>query len=212
MAKLSAVLHSHLCLSTAIKAELSTPLVNSPSTGIVKFSCEFSSLSAEEESIDDIVHEYILSHLNTDQLCVYEGQLAWSLYIDCLVESSHGSLLDAIALAVSLSLKALALPKVLVHPPEEVGEKPRIAFDENSMQSLDASSLPLCVTLGISGSNAFVDPNGLEEKVVSRGDGLVCVFAKNGTVTGVRKIGDAGVAAELLKGVVSRGRDFLANK
>lgn len=188
----------------AIKAELSAPLVQTPSAGVVKFSCEFSSLTDEVFSIDEIVHDFILPHFNAEQLCVYDSTLAWTLHVDCLVESSSGSLIDAVALALRLALNALVLPKVLVHPAEEVGERPRVSFDESMLEGIDVSYLPLCLTLGLSGDKAFVDPSAIEEKVASTADGLLVVFAKtDGTVCGVRKIGEAAVDAELVPGVIS---------
>ena len=195
----------------AIKAELSAPLVHSPSAGIVKFSCEFSSLTIEESSIEDIVNDYILSNFNREQLCVYDATLAWTLNIDCLVESSSGSLLDAIALALRLSLSSLVLPKVLVHPAEEAGERPRVSFDESTLEGVDISTVPLSLTLGLRGDRAFVDPSHLEEKVASSTDGLVVVFVKtDGVCCGVRKLGDAAVDAELLPGLISLAQNLVA--
>jgi exosome complex component RRP42 len=195
----------------AIKAELGAPLVNNPSCGIVRFSCEFSSLLAEEASVEAIINDFVLSHFRTEQLCVYDSMLAWTLCIDCLVESSNGSLLDVIALALRLALKSLVLPKVLVHPPEEAGEKPRVAFDENILEAVDASTLPLSLSLGITADRLFIDPDGLEERVSARasGSGLINVFAhESGKICGVRKVGEAVVDPEVMPGLVNLAKSL----
>jgi len=193
----------------AIKAELGVPLVHKPSSGVVKFSCEFSSLIDEDESIEPIINDYLLCHFNADQLCAYDSILAWTLCIDCLVESSNGSLIDVVALAVRLALKALVLPKVLVHPPEEVGEKPRVSFDENMLESVDAASLPVSLSFGVSGDRIFLDPDSLEEKVAAAGDGLLNVFVKSdGKACGVRKVGEAAVDLEIVASLVSLAQNL----
>uniref|UniRef100_A0A7S4WFS9 Ribosomal RNA-processing protein 42 n=1 Tax=Ditylum brightwellii TaxID=49249 RepID=A0A7S4WFS9_9STRA len=105
----------------SIRAELVKPAPSSPHHGIVDLSVEYQhsggsnkrSGRAEELEISSILSKLLLPQLvNRQDLCIMPHKYVWRLFVDVLILSCDGCVLDACAMAIRSAMSCTLLPKV----------------------------------------------------------------------------------------------------
>lgn len=123
-------------------------------------------------------------------LCIQPGEFVWDVYVDVLVLTSGGNLLDSMSLALCAALSETLLPKVEVMEAMEEGEMVQLKVDDRPELGtrFPLKRLPLMVTVAQIGDRFIFDVTSEEELCA---DAMICVVvdAKAGDVIGLHKLG-----------------------
>lgn len=90
---------------------------------------------------------YFGTAFDCHQLIVAPNRYNWILYIDILIISESGNLMDVMALGVFTALSSTRLPKISIEEGESVGLS--LSDDPADLQSLDCTLLPLSFTFAV---------------------------------------------------------------
>ncbi|PIA59211.1 hypothetical protein AQUCO_00400233v1 [Aquilegia coerulea] len=96
--------------------------------------------------------------INLSALIVVEGKMCWDLYIDGLVVSSDGNLLDALGAAIKAALSNTGIPKVNVAVGASADEEPEVDISDEEFLQFDTSGVPVIVTLTKVGITLLMRP------------------------------------------------------
>jgi len=197
---------SHLRLANSdilvgVKAELETPLPDTPKCGRIEFfvDCSANATPSFEgrggESLATAIsgilaRAYSNSEvLDLSKLAVLEGQTCWILYVDILVLEVGGNLFDSVSIAVKAALASTKIPKVSVTAVD--GGEPEIEICDSvgpeGCTRLTLENAPVLVTLARIGNHCVVDASP-EEETCSSASLLVAITPK-GEIATLRKIG-----------------------
>lgn len=129
----------------AVKAELATPAQEAPGQGFVVVSVDcapslFIHANNRRDAREDVNAELsaamgrlLSSSLALESLCVMHGRFAWRLFIDVMVFSTAGNVLDVVSMAVWSALSTTRLPK-LVPIQAEAGFPDDFELDSNQVR------------------------------------------------------------------------------
>eukprot|EP00753_Platysulcus_tardus_P013573 PLAT3798.1.p2 GENE.PLAT3798.1~~PLAT3798.1.p2 ORF type:complete len:326 (+),score=167.55 PLAT3798.1:95-979(+) len=158
--------------------------------------------------------------LSEEQLTVVDGGIYWLLHVDVVVLEAGGNLFDLVSLGCALALNSTVLPKLALIAVEGGGVD--VELDEDALQGepLQASGVPLCITLSILGSRFVVD-SSLVEEAAATGSVLVSVNRAS-KIVGLNKRALGGIepatlyammqAAASIAGKIFQGVDALLAK
>ncbi|KAM7251399.1 hypothetical protein ACFE04_023282 [Oxalis oulophora] len=155
--------------------------------------------------------------IDLSSLVIAEGKVCWDLYIDCLVVSSDGNLLDALGAAIMkylcselfnnkvwrpmAALSDTGIPSVHVSVDGSGEEQPQIDIsDEDSLQ-FDTSNVPVIVTLTKVGKHYIVDATSEEESQMS--SAVSISINRQGHICGLIKRGGAGLDPSVILDMIS---------
>jgi len=140
-------------------------------------------------------------------LCLLHGVFAWEVYVDVLVLTSGGNLLDSISLALCAALSETVLPKVEVVEAMEEGEEVQLKVDDRPEAGIPfpLRKLPLCVTVAQLQDRFLFDVTSEEEMCA---DAVLCVVVdgKTGDVIGLHKLGHGLFDVATLPAMLERCR------
>eukprot|EP00262_Sarcandra_glabra_P015464 TRINITY_DN4762_c0_g1_i1.p1 TRINITY_DN4762_c0_g1~~TRINITY_DN4762_c0_g1_i1.p1 ORF type:complete len:288 (+),score=65.38 TRINITY_DN4762_c0_g1_i1:211-1074(+) len=139
--------------------------------------------------------------IDLSSLMVVEGKICWDLYIDGLVVSSDGNLLDALGAAIKAALSDTAIPKVQVALGASADEHPEVDVSDEEFSQFDTSGVPVIVTLTKVGRHYIVDATSEEESQMS--SAISVSVNRHGHVCGMTKRGSAGLDPSVLLDMVS---------
>jgi len=129
------------------------------------------------------------SAVDRRKLCILPGTFAWEVYVDVLVLTSGGNLLDSISLALCATLLETRLPRVEVKEGLEPGEGMHLQVDDRPEVGtlFPLKQLPLCVTVAQIREKFLFDVTSEEE---CSADAMLCVVvdARCGDVVGLHKL------------------------
>ncbi|KAL6557664.1 hypothetical protein OROMI_018014 [Orobanche minor] len=96
--------------------------------------------------------------IDLSSLSIIEGKVCWDLYIDGLVVSSDGNVLDVLGAAIKAALSNTAIPKVQVAANAPSDEQPEVDVSNEEFLQFDTSGVPVIITLtkagrAVSGTN-----------------------------------------------------------
>ncbi|KAJ8750622.1 hypothetical protein K2173_015797 [Erythroxylum novogranatense] len=139
--------------------------------------------------------------IDLSSLVVVQGKICWDLYIDSLVISSDGNLLDALGAAIKAALSNVGVPRVNVAGGAAGDEQPEIDISDEEFLQFDTSAVPLIVTLTKVGKNYIVDATTEEE---SQMNSAVSVSVnRKGHICGLTKRGGAGLDPSIVLDMIS---------
>ncbi|CAL8166654.1 unnamed protein product [Prunus armeniaca] len=98
--------------------------------------------------------------IDLSSLVVVEGKICWDLYINGLVVSSDGNLLDALGTAIKAALSNTGIPKVNVAAGASGDEQPEVDVSDEEFLQFDTSRVPVIVTLTKARPHLWVDKMG----------------------------------------------------
>ncbi|XP_043696185.1 exosome complex component RRP42 isoform X1 [Telopea speciosissima] len=139
--------------------------------------------------------------IDRSSLLVVEGKLCWDLYIDGLVVSSDGNLLDALGAAIKAALSNTGIPKVNVATAASADEQPEVDISDEEFLQFDTSGIPVIVTLTKVGRHYIVDATSEEESQMS--SAVSVSVNRNGHICGLTKRGGAGLDPSVILDMIS---------
>ncbi|XP_058093469.1 uncharacterized protein LOC131239662 isoform X2 [Magnolia sinica] len=149
----------------SVKAELGKPSMLQPDKGKVAIFVDCSPTAApmfEGRGGEELAAELSVSlqrcllggksgtgaGIDLSSLKVVEGKLCWDVYIDGLVVSSDGNLLDALGTAIKAALSNTGIPKVEVAQANaSMDEQPEVDISDEEFLQFDTSGVPVIITL-----------------------------------------------------------------
>ncbi|XP_019190996.1 PREDICTED: exosome complex component RRP42 [Ipomoea nil] len=129
--------------------------------------------------------------IDLSSLSVVQGKVCWDLYIDGLVVSADGNILDALGAAIKAALSNTCIPRVQVSADASSNEQPEVDVSDEEFVQFDTSSVPVIVTLTKVGRHCIVDATSEEESQMS--SAVSISVNREGHVCGLTKRGGAGL-------------------
>lgn len=189
-----------------VKLNVGEPYTDSPDQGTLITTAELTPLASEEfelgpprigaielaRVVDRGIRES--SFIDFKKLCIREGELVWTVFLDMYPLNDDGNLVDACALAAVLALRNTKLPKIK--------EKDKVDYGNLSNKPLPLTeNVPVTITQYKIDDNFVLDPDSGEEKsasaqitvAVSKGK------EKEAQINALQKGGDAMTQEEILK-------------
>ncbi|BBG99897.1 3'-5'-exoribonuclease family protein [Prunus dulcis] len=145
--------------------------------------------------------------IDLSSLVVVEGKICWDLYIDGLVVSSDGNLLDALGAAIKklmfpkAALSNTGIPKVNVAAGASGDEQPEVDVSDEEFLQFDTSRVPVIVTLTKVGRHYIVDATSEEESQMS--SAVSISINRQGHICGLTKRGGAGLDPSIILDMIS---------
>ncbi|GLT94191.1 hypothetical protein SLE2022_119460 [Rubroshorea leprosula] len=139
--------------------------------------------------------------INLSSLVVVEGKVCWDLYIDGLVVSSDGNLLDALSAAIKAALSNTDIPKVNVAAEVSGDEQPEVDISDQEFLRFDTSGVPVIITLTKVGRHYIVDATADEESQMS--SAVSISVNRQGHICGLTKRGGAGLDPSIILDMIS---------
>lgn len=134
-------------------------------------------------------------------LVVVEGKICWDLYIDGLVVSSDGNLLDALGAAIKAALSNTGIPSVKVTADASSDQQPEVDVSDEEFLQFDTSGVPVIITLTKVGRHYIVDATPEEESQMS--SAVSISINRKGHICGITKRGGAGLDPSVILDMVS---------
>ncbi|OAY70071.1 Exosome complex component RRP42 [Ananas comosus] len=138
--------------------------------------------------------------IDLSSLIIVDGKVCWDLYIDGLVISSDGNLLDALAAAIKVALSNTGIPKVSVLGASS-DEQPDVDVSDEEFLQFDTSGVPVIVTLTKVGRHYIVDATSEEESQMS--SAISVSVNRRGQICGLTKRGGAGLDPSVVLDMIS---------
>ncbi|KAF9669627.1 hypothetical protein SADUNF_Sadunf14G0127000 [Salix dunnii] len=142
--------------------------------------------------------------IDLSSLIVAEGKICWDLYIDGLVISSDGNLLDALGAAIKAALSNTGIPRVQVAAGASGDEQPEVDISDEEFMQFDTSGVPVIVTLTKVGRHYIVDATSEEESQMSAA--VSVSINRKGHICGLSKRGSAGLDPSVISDMISVAR------
>ncbi|XP_021887138.1 exosome complex component RRP42 isoform X2 [Carica papaya] len=197
----------------SIKAELGRPSSLQPDKGKVSIYVDCSPTAAptfEGKGGEELSTELALAlqccllggaGIDLSSLIVVEGKICWDLYIDGLVVSSDGNLLDALGAAVKAALSNTGIPRVHVAGEVSGDDPPEVDISDEEYLQFDTSKIPVIVTLTKVGRHYIVDATSEEESQMN--SAVSISVNRQGHICGLTKRGGAGLDPSIILDMVS---------
>lgn len=149
--------------------------------------------------------------IDLSSLSIVEGTVCWDLYIDGLVVSSDGNLLDALGAAIKAALSNTGIPKVNVIAADatSAGDQPEVDVSDEEFLQFDTSAVPVIVTLTKVGKHYIVDATEEEESQMS--SAMSISINRKGLICGLTKRGGAGVDPSVVLDMISVAKHVSEN-
>ncbi|CAN1189506.1 Exosome complex component RRP42 [Linum perenne] len=144
--------------------------------------------------------------IDLKSLIVTEGKICWDLYIDGLVISSDGNLLDSLGAAIKAALANTAIPRVNVSAGATGDEQPEVDISDEEFLQFDTSAVPVIITLTKIGRHYIVDATSEEESQMS--SAVLISINRKGHICGLTKRGGAGLDPSVISDMVSVAQHF----
>ncbi|KAE7998954.1 hypothetical protein FH972_003444 [Carpinus fangiana] len=139
--------------------------------------------------------------IDLSSLIVVEGKICWDLYIDCLVVSSDGNLLDALGAAIKAALSNTGIPRVNVAVGASGDQQPEVDISDEEFMQFDTSDIPVIVTLTKAGRHYIVDATSEEESQMN--SAVSISVNRKGHICGLTKRGGAGLDPSIILDMIS---------
>lgn len=177
-----------------VKLGLGEPYTDSPDAGAMMVTAELWPLASERfelgppgiQSIElaRVVDRGIRESgfIDFKKLCIKEGELVWTVFIDIYPINDDGNLIDASALAAVAALKNAVFPEI---------KDDKIQYGELTNKKLPLNDVPLTLTLYKIGKKLVLDPASLEEECARARITVAATSGKKGEfIHAMQKSGD----------------------
>ncbi|XAR55267.1 hypothetical protein NMG60_11035296 [Bertholletia excelsa] len=202
----------------SVKAELGRPSSSQPDKGKVAINVDCSPTAApvfegrggEELSaeLSGALQRCLLggksgagAGIDLASLSIADGKICWDLYIDCLVVSADGNLLDALAAAIKAALSNTLINKVEIAAYTSSDEQPEVDLSDEEFLKFDTSAVPVIVTLTKVGKHYIVDATSEEESQMS--SAVSVSVNRKGHICGLIKRGGTGLDPSVILDMIS---------
>ncbi|XP_048494620.1 uncharacterized protein LOC104887169 isoform X2 [Beta vulgaris subsp. vulgaris] len=149
--------------------------------------------------------------IDLSSLSIVEGKVCWDLYIDGLVVSCDGNLLDVLGAAIKAALSNTGIPKVNVIAADatSAGDQPEVDVSDEEFLQFDTAAVPVIVTLTKVGKHYIVDATEEEESQMS--SAMSISVNRKGLICGLSKRGGAGVDPSIVLDMISVAKHVTEN-
>ncbi|KAH6772395.1 3'-5'-exoribonuclease family protein [Perilla frutescens var. frutescens] len=130
--------------------------------------------------------------IDLSSLCIVGGKVCWDLYVDGLVVSSDGNVLDALGAAIKAALSNTAIPKVQVSANASSDEQPEVDVSDEEFLQFDTSGV---------GRHYIADATTAEESQMSSAVSLS--INRQGQICGLTKRGGAVLDSSMILDMIS---------
>ncbi|XP_021723355.1 exosome complex component RRP42-like [Chenopodium quinoa] len=206
----------------SVKAELGRPNLSQPDKGKVSIHIDCSATAAPIFQSQGKGGEALSTELAADLQCclldgksgagagidlsslsIVEGKVCWDLYIDGLVVSSDGNMLDTLGAAIKATLSDTGIPKVNVIAADSTsaGDQPEVDVSDEEFLQFNTSAVPVIVTVTKVGKHYIVDATEEEESQMS--SAMSVSINRKGLICGLSKRGGAGVDPSIVLDMIS---------
>jgi exosome complex component RRP42 len=175
-----------------VKLSAGEPFPDTPNEGVLMVNAEFSPVASPEfelgpprenaielaRIVDRGIRE---SHcIDTEKLCIKEGEKVWMVMVDIQPLSQDGNLIDAAGIAAITALLSAKMIKF---------EDDKVVYEKTD-ESLPVNDTPVPVTFGIIDGKLLVDPSLDEEEsmdgrltITTNAEGNICAMQKGHACT-----------------------------
>jgi len=181
------------------KVEVGEPEVGNPKEGRLHVSVEcspvifskFGNNSSEKKSaeLSQMLSRIICNSkaLNFESLCILPGKFCWVIYLDIMILMCDGSITDVASFAAFSALNCTRIPHIEIIHGEDGGDEDDFEISEDiaNAKQIDASKVPILITLSKIENYIVVDTTGNEESCVSAS--LTVAVNKDGKICGLQK-------------------------
>lgn len=204
----------------SVKAELGRPNPSQPDKGKVSINIDCSATAAPifqgkggealSTELAVALRQCLLggksgagAGIDLSSLSIVERKVCWDLYIDGLVVSSDGNLLDALGAAIKAALSNTGIPKVNVIAVDATSadDQPEVDVSDEEFLQFDTSAIPAIITLTKVGKHYIVDATEEEESQMS--SAISISINRHGHICGLTKRGGAGVDPSIILDMIS---------
>ena len=188
-----------------VKMAIETPYADTPENGNLMVNAELTAMSnpgfeAGPPSQDAIEIARIVDrgireakYIDTARLCVTPKEEAWGVMIDIVTINATGNLLDITALAAVSAIKSARMPKY---------EDKVVKYGElEGGLPLDASRMPVTVTVFKIGPHLIVDPLPEEEAVADAR--LSVAIVEDGSIFALQKGGEKALTPKEIDDMIA---------
>lgn len=189
---------------TGIKVEVGAPFQDRPDEGTFTVNAELLPLASasfepgppDERGVElaRVVDRSLREGgvLDLKKLCLVEGERVYVLFIDIYVLDYDGNYFDPSLISALAALATAKIPRyeIIDGKPQKTGE----------YFTLELSSLPFTVTVGVIGEKFLLDPQLEEEKVLDVS--LVMGTDEKGNITCVQKSSPGQIPLKLMDSIV----------
>ncbi len=123
--------------------------------------------------------------LDTKKLCIREGELVWTIFVDIYPINNAGNLIDAAMLAATAALKNAVFPKL---------DGDKILYGEFTKEKVPLTFIPVTCTILKIGNELIVD--GSLEEWANLDARLSVSVSEEGNVFAMQKGGEKGISVE----------------
>jgi len=180
-----------------IKMNVGIPYPDSPDKGVLITGAELAPMSSPDfetgppgqqaielaRVVDRGIRE--ANMIDTKKLCIKEGELVWTVFLDIYTLNDSGNLIDAAALAAVAALSNTVFPKL---------EGNQIKFGEFTKNKLPINLLPITSTAVKIGNKILVDPSLDEEKAIDAR--ITVAVSEKGDIHAMQKGGSVGLTID----------------
>ena len=158
-----------------IKLGLADPFSDSPDTGVLMVTAEFSPMASEKfergpPSIEAVELARVIDRgiredevIDLSKLCLAPGEKVWAVFVDIYPLNDSGNLIDASSLAALAALKSAVFPALIEK--KNADEKTKIDYGNFTTKKLPISEhLPFSMTFYKIGDHFLLDPTTEEEE------------------------------------------------
>ncbi|KAG9441351.1 hypothetical protein H6P81_017205 [Aristolochia fimbriata] len=139
--------------------------------------------------------------IDLSSLMIVEGKICWDLYIDGLVISSDGNILDTLGAAIKAALSNTAIPKVIASNATADDQHVDVDVSDEEFSQFDTSGVPVIVTLTKVGRHYIVDATPEEESQMS--SAVSVSVNRDGQICGLSKRGSTGLDPSVILDMIS---------
>jgi len=191
-----------------VKLGTSIPFGDSPASGTLMVTAEFSPMASEKfergpPSIESIELARIVDRgiresdlIDLDKLCIKEGEKVWTVFVDIYPINDAGNLADASALAAIVALKTAVFP-------EYENDKINFGVFTTKHLPLKAENFPFTMTFHKIGDHLIVDPTVEEEEAAETHLTISVSSSKKGEfVHAMQKAKDVTMTVEEVNSII----------
>nr|GEX19238.1 exosome complex component RRP42-like [Tanacetum cinerariifolium] len=212
----------------SVKAELGRPSSSAPDKGKVSIYIDCSPTAAPEferrggealsMELSAALRQCLLggktvagSGIDLSSLSIVDGRICWDLYIDGLVISMDGNVLDALGAAIKAALSNTGIPKVNVaSAATSSDEQPEVDVSDEEFLQFDTTAVPVIVTLTKVGRHYIVDATLEEESQMS--SAVSVSINRQGLICGLTKRGGANLDPRVILDMIPVAKHFGAGR
>ncbi|EEA05421.1 3' exoribonuclease family protein, putative [Cryptosporidium muris RN66] len=192
---------------TTIKCEVSSPTKN-PTWGdiIINIDCPINDKNDEDYTLDlsNTIKDLCFNNFDLSKLCILSNYLCWNIFIDIMIISNGGNILDWLVFSIHCALRNSRIPQVTAKVEIEDGEeKSNLQVNPLIEEGIPfpIKGIPLVITAGYIRNKIVWDMNIQEEACAKA---IIAISVDEyGHCCGIKKLNSVCFEFPLIKTLIS---------